>query len=393
MRTLKIGIVCPYSFDVPGGVQFHIRDLTEELIRRGHQVSVLAPAEGEDLPDWLVSSGRAVPIRFNGSVARLSFGPLSAARTRKWLEEGDFDVIHIHEPETPSLGLLALMNAEAPVVGTFHAALDRSVIRQKTAGLLQPFLERISARIAVSNEARRTLIEHHAGDAVVIPNGVYTDHFASAEPIQEWAATPERPVIVFLGRLDEPRKGLGVFSGAIENVLADFPGARFLVAGRGDAGSLGPVQARNPDSVQLLGEITDSEKQSLLKGATIYVAPQLGGESFGIVLVEAMAANTTVVASNIPAFSAVLEEGAAGELFHVGDATDLARSIKRLLADPEENRSLAQRGQLAARKYDWATVTEAVLSAYQAVLPPSSPPSTGTAYEYLTDKLGLGGRP
>lgn len=387
---MKIGIVCPYSFDVPGGVQFHIRDLTEELIRRGHQVSVLAPAEDEGMPPWLVSSGGAVPIRFNGSVARLSFGPLSAARTRKWLEDGQFDVIHIHEPETPSVGLLALMNANVPVVGTFHAALDRSVIRQLTSGLLQPFLERISARIAVSKEARRTLIEHHAGDAVVIPNGVYTNDFASADPLPQWEETPERPVIVFLGRLDEPRKGLGVYAGAIEFVLKEFPGARFLVAGRGHAGPLAAIQERYPDSVELLGEITDEEKESLLKGATIYVAPQLGGESFGIVLVEAMAAGTTVVASNIPAFTAVLEDGHAGRLFNVGDATGLARQINELLGDPEANTQLARRGQIAAKKYDWSTVTESIMSVYEAVRPTSSHPQTGTAYEYLSDKFRLG---
>lgn len=389
---MKIGIVCPYSFDVPGGVQFHIRDLTEELIRRGHQVSVLAPAEEEDPPDWLVSSGGAVPIRFNGSVARLSFGPISAARTRRWLEEGDFDVVHIHEPGSPSLGLLALMNADSPVVATFHSALDRSVIRQLTSGMLQPFLERISARIAVSAEARRTLVEHHAGDAVVIPNGVFTDDFANATAIPDWKETDDRPVIVFLGRLDEPRKGLGIFAGAIPPVLRQFPGARFLVAGRGSADDLAEVRSAHPGAIELLGEITDEEKQSLLKGATVYVAPQLGGESFGIVLVEAMAAGTAVVASNIPAFAAVLDDGRAGALFEVGDSASLAEALLSQLGDRAANQELAERGQIASRKYDWETVTEQILSVYQAVLPPSSPPHTGTAYEYLSDKFGLGNK-
>lgn len=387
---MKVGIVCPYSFDVPGGVQFHIRDLTEELIRRGHQVSVLAPSENEDLPDWLVSSGGAVPIRFNGSVARLSFGPVSAARTRRWLEDGDFDVVHIHEPGSPSLGLLALMNANSPVVATFHSALDRSVIRQLTSGMLQPFMERISARIAVSAEARRTLVEHHAGDAVVIPNGVFTADFARAEPLQKWQETAERPVVVFLGRLDEPRKGLGVFAGAIDAVLERIPGTRFLVAGRGEADELADVRRRHPGSIELLGEITDEEKQSLLRGATVYVAPQLGGESFGIVLVEAMAAGTTVVASNIPAFAAVLDDGEAGVLFEVGDPDSLARTLVKQLTDRADNDELAIRGQLAAKRYDWETVTEQILSVYQAVLPHSTPSHTGTAYEYLSDKLGLG---
>lgn len=381
---MKIGIVCPYSFDVPGGVQFHIRDVAEELIRRGHQVQVLAPSEADENPDWLVSTGGALPIKFNGSVARLSFGPVVAARTRKWLAEGDFDVVHIHEPETPSLGLLALMNSDGPVVATFHASLDRSVIRQLSAGLLQPFLEKISARIAVSAEARRTLIEHHAGDAVIIPNGVYTKAFREAEPHPDWEATPERPVIVFLGRLDESRKGLPVFAKAIGPILERFPGARFLVAGRGDADSLEEVRREHPQSVELLGEISDEEKASLLKGATVYVAPQLGGESFGIVLVEAMAAGTAVVASDIPAFAAVLQDGKVGALFKTGDSNALTAELIRQLENPDVRHQLAEAGQQAANQFDWGTVTEKILAVYQAVLPPSSEPDTGTAYEYLS---------
>ena len=332
---MRIGIVCPYSFDAPGGVQFHIRDLAEELIRRGHFVSVLAPAKGvDDLPEWLVSSGAAISVPFNGSVARLSFGPLVGSRAKKWLEDGQFDVVHIHEPETPSVGLLTLWHADVPIVGTFHAALDRSRVRTLTSGILQPSLEKIDARIAVSQEARRTLVEHHGGDAVVIPNGVYTQSFATAQPDPRWQATAERPVIVFLGRLDEPRKGLPVFADAIPAVLAANPGARFLVAGRGGAEALEDALISYPDSVELLGEITDQEKESLLAGATIYVAPQLGGESFGIVLVEAMAAGALVIASDIAAFAAVLDEGNAGILFEVGSSSDLALKINEALAEP-----------------------------------------------------------
>lgn len=389
---MKIGIVCPYSFDVPGGVQYHIRDLAEELIRRGHQVSVLAPSEEDEGPEWLSSTGSAVPIRFNGSVARLSFGPVAAAKTRRWLAEGDFDVVHIHEPETPSLGLLALMSATAPVVGTFHAALDRSVVRQLTSGMLQPFLEKISARIAVSAEARRTLIEHHAGDAVIIPNGVYTASFREAPLLEKWQETKERPVIVFLGRLDESRKGLPIFAAAIPSVLQRYPGARFLVAGRGEADCLEQPLSDYPDSIEVLGEISDQEKASLLKGATIYVAPQLGGESFGIVLVEAMAAGTTVVASDIAAFAAVLQNGEAGCLFQTGSSQDLSAQLISLLDDPNRNSALAARGQRAANQYDWHTVTEKILAVYTAVLPPSSAPRTGTVYEYVSDRLGRADR-
>lgn len=388
---MRIGIVCPYSFDAPGGVQFHIRDLAEELIRRGHYVSVLAPADGvEDAPEWLVSAGSAVSIPFNGSVARLSFGPIVASRTKKWLEEGDFDVVHIHEPETPSVGLLALRRAQVPVVGTFHAALDRSRVRALTSGALQPSLEKIAARIAVSQEARRTLIEHHSGDAVIIPNGVYTEVFRDAKPDPRWVATEDRPVIVFLGRLDESRKGLPVFAGAVDEVLRKDPGTRFLVAGRGDAEVLTPLIKKHPESVELLGEITDQEKASLLAGATVYVAPQLGGESFGIVLVEAMAAGTLVVASNIAAFEAVLDNGASGTLFEVGSSADLAKKLNDALDHPEEAERLALAGQQRSAMYDWSTVTDQVLAVYDAVVPFGAGPNTGTPYERLVEKLGRG---
>ncbi len=189
---VKIGIVCPYSWDVPGGVQFHIRDLAEHLIRLGHDVSVLAPADDDKpLPPYVVSAGRAVPVPYNGSVARLNFGFLSAARVRRWLQNGAFDVIHIHEPASPSLGLLSCWAAQGPIVATFHTSNPRSRAMIAAYPILQPALEKISARIAVSEYARRTLVEHLGGDAVVIPNGVDVDFFARAEPKAEWQSAPE----------------------------------------------------------------------------------------------------------------------------------------------------------------------------------------------------------
>lgn len=387
---MRIGIVSPYSFDVPGGVQIHISDLANELSRRGHFVSVLAPSEAKDNPDWMVPTGKAVAIRFNGSVARLAYGPRPLKKTRKWLEEGQFDVVHIHEPGSPSLGMHALRSSQAPVVATFHSAMDRSKARTLTAGMVAPLLERISARIAVSEEARRTLVEHHGGDAVVIPNGVETSMYRSAQPIPKWEAADERPVIVFLGRLDESRKGLPIYAGAIEDVLEEFPGARFLVAGRGDAGALGALVEKYPDSIEVIGEVTDQEKASLLRGATIYVAPQTGGESFGIVLVEAMAAGTCVLASNIAAFAAVLDGGNAGELFVNGDSADLAAKITSLLKDPQRREGLAAAGEARSSMYDWGTVTDQILTVYEEVVDRGAPPVTGTPYESLRTKMSKG---
>lgn len=387
---MRIGIVSPYSFDVPGGVQIHISDLANELSRRGHFVSVLAPSEATDNPDWMVPAGKAVAIPFNGSVARLAYGPRAAKKTKKWLEEGQFDVVHIHEPGSPSLGMHALRNSQAPVVATFHSAMDRSKARTLTAGMVAPLLERISARIAVSEEARRTLVEHHGGDAVVIPNGVETSMYRSAQPIPKWEASDERPVIVFLGRLDESRKGLPIYAGAVEDVLKEFPGARFLVAGRGDAGVLDALVEKYPDAIEVIGEVSDQEKASLLRGATIYVAPQTGGESFGIVLVEGMAAGTCVLASDIAAFTAVLDGGNAGELFANGDSADLAAKIKGLLQYPQRRETLAAAGETRSSMYDWGTVTDQILTVYEEVVDRGAPPVTGTPYESLRAKITRG---
>ncbi len=387
---MRIGIVCPYSFDAPGGVQFHIRDMAEELIRRGHYVRVLAPSTLEDPPEWLDSVGGSFAVPFNGSVARLAFGPRVARKTKKWLEEGDFDVLHVHEPGTPSVGMLALFKADVPVVATFHSAMEKSKLRTLTAGLLAPRLEKISARVAVSAEAKRTLLEHHGGNAIVIPNGVFTKSYKQAKPIKAWQGTPDAPVVVFLGRLDEPRKGLPTFAGAIPKVLAAHPGTRFLIAGRGEATALKQVLSDYPDSVEVLGEVTEEQKASLLKGATLYVAPQLGGESFGIVLVEAMAAGTMVVASDIPAFEAVLDGGNAGDLFKVGDSADLARVLNRAIEDPKRSADLAAKGNKRADIYDWGTVTDQVMDVYEAVVPWGPRPITGTPYENLQERFGSG---
>ncbi|RYV52900.1 glycosyltransferase family 4 protein [Pengzhenrongella frigida] len=371
LRPLRIGIVCPYSFDVPGGVQFHVRDLAEALIARGHTVSVLAPADDDTpIPPYMTSAGRSIPVRYNGAVARMTFGPVTAARVRRWLAAGEFDILHLHEPVTPSLGMLALWIADGPIVATFHTALIRSRPLQMVYPLVRQSMEKISARIAVSEDARRTLVEHLGGDAVVIPNGVYVDQFTSAEPDPRWTGTPSAPTIAFLGRLDEPRKGLPVLFGAVSEVLKSCPGARFLIAGTGETG---PDQARellgdDAAAVEFLGAITDDEKAALLRSVDIYCAPQIGGESFGIVLVEAMSAGAAVVASDLGAFRRVLDEGAAGTLFHQGDSGDLARTLIRVLADDEVRAGTVERGLQVVRRYDWASVTSEILTVYEMVL-------------------------
>ena len=366
---MRIGLVCPYSFDVPGGVQFHVRDLAECLIGLGHGVSVLAPAdEDTPVPDYVEAAGRAVPVKYNGSVARLTFGPVSAARVRRWLADGSFDVLHIHEPVTPSLSLLALWAAQGPIVATFHTANLRSRAMQAAYPVLRPSLEKISARIAVSEDARRTLVEHLGGDAVVIPNGVFVDRFAAALPRRQWQGTPDRPTVAFLGRIDEPRKGLPVLAAAIPAVRARCPGVRFLVLGRGEGDdALSDLPAADRATLELLGPLDDADKQALLRSVDVYVAPHTGGESFGIVLVEAMSAGAPVLASDLGAFRRVLDDGELGVLFPVGDGDALADALIGLLADPVARKRLAASAEVAVRRYDWDRVADQVLPVYETV--------------------------
>jgi phosphatidyl-myo-inositol alpha-mannosyltransferase len=354
---MRIGLVCPYTFDVPGGVQAHVRDLATSLIRLGHDVSVLAPVDepDADLPSFLVPAGRAFPVPYNGSVARLAFGPVTLARTRRWLRKGRFDVLHLHEPTVPSVSMLALFAAQGPIVATFHTATARSRALEVFGTALQPGLEKISGRIAVSPAARRVVVEHLGHDAVLIPNGVEVSRFAAAKGHRDGCT------VLFLGRIDEPRKGLAVLLDAIPAVQAVVPGARFLIAGPGELD--GPV----PPGVTLLGLVAESDKPGLYASADIYCAPNTHGESFGIVLVEAMAAGTPVVASDLEAFRRVLDDGAAGVLVPVGDSGALAACLIELLTDPARRGALAAEGQRAVAEYDWSQVTARIVEVYEAV--------------------------
>ncbi|WP_017587375.1 glycosyltransferase family 4 protein [Nocardiopsis ganjiahuensis] len=364
---LRVGIVCPYAWDVPGGVQQHVGDLAEALGAMGHEVSVLAPLgdASYDPPPYLVPAGRPVPVPYNGSVARLSFGPRAAARVRRWITEGEFDVLHIHEPAAPSVSLLACWAADGPVVATFHTSNPRSRAMSATSTALRSALEKINARVAVSEAARRTLVEHLGGDAVLIPNGVSVRRFARAEPLPGWPG--EGGSIGFLGRLDEPRKGLSTLLEAFTRMAPHRPGLRLLVAGPGRA-DLSGVPDDLRERVVVLGRLDAADKVRAYHSADVFCAPNLGGESFGIVLTEAMAAGAAVVASDIPAFSAVLDGGGAGDLFRVGDPDHLAERAGALLDSPELRAHLSVAARKAVRAYDWATVAADIAHVYETVL-------------------------
>jgi len=365
---VRIGIVCPYSFAVPGGVQSHVVDLAKALLARGHVVSVLAPAAADsELPDFVHPAGRAVGVPFNGSVARLQFGPLSYARVRRWIAANEFDVLHLHEPVVPSLSMLALMVADGPIVATFHLSTPRSRTMLGFRPMLRPLFEKITARIAVSVLARRVQVEHLGGDAVEIPNGVNVPFYAGATPLPGYPR--EGGTVGFVGRFTEPRKGMPVLLDALRLLLDELPGLRLLVVGGGDADALrrqaGPeLSAR----IDLLGQVDDETKARALRSVDVYCAPNLGGESFGMILTEAMAAGTPVVASDLDSFRRVLDDGKAGVLTPVGDSASLASTLHSVLGDRDRLSALSAAGTARVASYDWARVCEQVLRVYEAAI-------------------------
>jgi phosphatidylinositol alpha-mannosyltransferase len=363
---MRIGMVCPYSFDVPGGVQSHVLQLAEVMRTRGHDVSVLAPSSPHvDLPDYVVSGGKAVPIPYNGSVARLRFGPATHRKVKKWIVEGEFDVLHLHEPNAPSLSMLALMIAEGPIVATFHTSTTKSLTLSVFQGILRPWHEKIVGRIAVSDLARRWQMEALGSDAVEIPNGVDVASIADA-PLLDGYPRPGKSVL-FLGRFDEPRKGMAVLLAGLPQLVAHYPDIEILIVGRGDEDELSSEAGELAGHLRFLGQADDAVKASALRSADVYCAPNTGGESFGIVLVEAMAAGTPVVASDLDAFRRVLLDGAAGCLVPVDDSAHLAQALIDVLGDDAAARRYVETATEAVQRYDWSVVARQIMRVYETV--------------------------
>lgn len=366
-RKLRIGLVSPYGWDSPGGVQVHIRDLAKFLISNGHEVSVLTPVDDEESieEDFVVSAGKPVAIPYNGAVARVLFGPVAASRVRQWISAGDFDVLHIHEPAIPSLGLLACSIAEGPVVGTFHVAAQKFKIAFAIVPIIEPIVERLRARIAVSEVARETLKNHIETDAVVIPNGISWDSFQGARPRMEWQLGK---TIGFIGRFSEKRKGLSLLIEALPKIIEIHPDLKVLVAGPGERDEiLEEVDPKLRSRLTFLGLLSENEKRQFFKSIDLYVAPNTGGESFGIILAEAMATGVAILASDLSAFRSVLEDGKWGELFSASNADDLATKASALLADPARLESLAAMSPEGAKRFDWSVVAEKIMDVYDLV--------------------------
>ncbi len=367
---MRVGLVCPYSWDTPGGVAVHVNDLRNALIRLGHEAVVLAPADDDDaIPDFVTSAGKPISVASNGSVAKINFGPGATAKARRWVKDNDLDILHVHEPAGPTLSILSIWVSEGPIVATWHASLESSRRELNAmAPMVRSAMEKIRGRIAVSEYARRSLVEYTGGDAVLIPNGVDCSQYAGDEPLPGRARGSS--TLMFLGRIDEPRKGLPILLAALPAVAAAVPEVSLLVAGPGDVDAvragLDPAIA---ERVEFLGMVSEADKARALHTADVYVAPNTGGESFGIILLEAMAAGAPVVASDIEAFQRVLDEGRAGVHFRNEDSADLARVLVDLLGDHQRRADLQSAGYRRSAEFDWATVARRVVAVYESITP------------------------
>lgn len=367
--TLRIVQVCPYSWDVPGGVQVHVRDLSAHLRKLGHEVRILAPGRLRGRRDdaWIV--GRAVPVRGNGSVARISFGPQVASSVSRALREAQPDIIHVHEPLVPSVSMHAVLQANAPVVATFHSNVGRGRVSSLwftlAAPLVRPVWNRLARRIAVSEAARHSVTSRMGdGDLLIVPNGVDVERFAVARP----ASLPSGRHLLFVGRLEE-RKGFPIAIEAFAQLAGLYPDLRLLVVGEGserDAVDSLPPTVRS--RVEMLGRVDDDRLASYLKAADLYIGPATGGESFGIVLAEAMAAGLPIVASDIDGYRDVARDGLEALLVAPGDAGALVTAVREVLDDSRLAGSLGDRGALRAHEFAWDTITERLVDVYRSVV-------------------------
>jgi phosphatidyl-myo-inositol alpha-mannosyltransferase len=360
--SLKVAVVCPYAWDRSGGVQSHVRSLAHFLRKRAHEVAVIAPhaARHPSPPEEDVSLiGHAVSVTANGSVAPLAFGPLAAAGVRRALRAFDPDVVHLHEPLIPSLPLMALWNTHRPTVGTFHAAANSSMGYLLGRPVLERAARRLDVRTAVSDAARDLIARYFPARYLLTPNGVDTERFSTAPPL-DLPGGPKR--VLFLSRI-ERRKGLEVLIQALTR-LRDID-VELLVAGTGpEERSCRALAERLQVRARWLGHVSEADVARAYRSADVYSAPGLGRESFGIVLVEAMAAGIPVVCSDLPGFRGVAE--GAATLVPAGEAGALSDALRAVLTDEPKAAAMRVMSARIAGGFDWSRLVPGVEKAYEA---------------------------
>jgi len=366
---MRIIQVSPYSWDAPGGVQIHVRQLTKHLQARGHEVLVLAPGDEPGTQGHVRIVGRTFTTWANGSVAKISMSPRTLAVLERAMREFAPDVVHVHEPFAPGLGMKAVLSSPAPVVGTFHSYFERETLEGRlytaAAPLLRPIWRRVNRRIAVSQAARHSAKGRLGkGDVKILPNGVEIERFANAEPALD---VPPGRKLLFVGRL-EPRKGLPFAMQAFALLAEQYPDLSLVVVGDGperDAVSVLPAALRS--RVHMKGKVTYEALPTYHRAADVFISPATGAESFGIVLVEAMAAGLPVVASNIPGYREVTRDGREGVLVTPSDARALARGIAHLLDHPEERLRLGANGVLRSHDFAWDHIIDELEGVYESL--------------------------
>ncbi|MBW8826528.1 MAG: glycosyltransferase family 4 protein [Acidobacteria bacterium] len=354
---MRIGLVSPYSLSVPGGVQGQVLGLARGLRLHGHDVRVLGPCDGPPPDAGVTPLGRSIPLAANGSVAPIAPDVACALRTIRALRDEDFDIVHVHEPLVPGPCMVSVFMHSAPMVGTFHAAGVSAAYRWGKP-LLRMVADRLDVRCVVSDDARQLAQGFLRGPYEQVFNGIEVELFAKASP-----QPTEGPTIVFCSRHEE-RKGLAVLIDALPFLPAE---VRIWVMG--DGPQTEELRARTADDprVEWLGRVTDDERNRRLRGADAYCAPALGGESFGVILLEAMAAGTPIVASDIPAYAAVARHNREGLLVTPGDPAALAQSLARVLGDADLSRRLTDAGSARAESHSMDHLAERYIGLYETI--------------------------
>ncbi len=371
---MKIALVSPYDFAYPGGVANHISCLERHLTAAGHEVRVIAPASRviPDFGDRFIPVGKPRPLPVSGSIARITISPWLSSQIKAILSREKFDIIHLHEPLMPMLCTTVLRLADVPTVGTFHASGGKPWYDLFTpAGkfLLNKWFKKLNGRIAVSEPALKYVSKYFPADYTIIPNGVDPRHFCpDVPPIDKFS--DGKLNILFVGRL-EKRKGLDYLLEAYKEIKREIPGSRLIVVGPGTRLHRKyerQIRRNGPKDVAFMGHVAYDELPGYYKTAHIFCAPAIGRESFGIVLLEAMATGKPIVATNIEGYTSVVTDGAEGLLVPPRNAKELSKAIISLMADETLRQQMGTKGRLKALDYDWERITQRLLNYYLKVL-------------------------
>ncbi len=350
--------MCPYSLSLPGGVRGQVLGLARSLRVLGHDVRVLGPCDGPPPDSGVTPLGNSVPLAANGSVAPIAPDLSCALRTIRALRDEAFDLVHVHEPLVPGPAMVSILMKTAPLVGTFHAA-GASAAYRWAGPALRMLAERLDARCAVSADAQHLVQQFLGGQYELLFNGIEVELFAKANP---WPT--EGPTVLFVGR-NEARKGLAVLLDAFETMPSD---VRLWIVSDGPQNTQLRARTDLDPRIEWLGPINDQERNRRLRGADVFCAPSLGGESFGVVLLEAMAAGTPIVASDLPGYAAVARPDREALLVEPGDAAALGEALRTVLADGSRSGQLVERGSRRAEEFSMDNLALRYSSLYERVL-------------------------